>query len=129
YVHADFGVGLWWDGGTPFAGDVEVREEGVVRIYDIFFDYEVLLSTDAYIREVSAGPEFQRSMSTAEYDYLLGGYILQREQALGISRKSLLGVAHECGVPIYTSSPGDSSVGMNVAEQALTGSQLRLDVS
>src|SRR5207244_13243084 len=40
-----------------------------------------------------------------------------------------LGVAHECGVPIYTSSPGDSSIGMNVAEQALTGSQLRLDVS
>src|SRR5438046_4623024 len=115
--------------GTPFADDVELREEGVVRIYDIFFDYEVLLSTDAYIREVSAGPEFQRSMSTAEYHYLLGGYILQREQALGISRKSLLGVAHECGVPIYTSSPGDSSIGMNVAEQALTGSQLRLDVS
>src|SRR5437773_2117964 len=104
--------------GTAFADDVELREEGVVRIYDIFFDYEVLLSTDAYIREVSAGPEFQRSMSTAEYHYLLGGYILQREQALGISRKSLLGVAHECGVPIYTSSPGDSSIGMNVAEQA-----------
>src|SRR5467141_318193 len=129
YHDAHFGLGLTMHRGTPFADDVELREEGVVRIYDIFFDYEVLLSTDAYIREVSAGPEFQRSMSTAEYHYLLGGYILQREQALGISRKSLLGVAHECGVPIYTSSPGDSSIGMNVAEQALTGSQLRLDVS
>jgi len=43
--------------GRPFADDVELREEGVVRIYDIFFDYEVLLSTDAYIREVSAGPD------------------------------------------------------------------------
>src|SRR3989454_1836411 len=129
YHDAHFGLGLSMHRGTPFADDVELREEGIVRIYDIFFDYEVLLSTDAYIREVSAGPEFQRSMSTAEYHYLLGGYILQREQALGISRKSLLGVAHECGVPIYTSSPGDSSIGMNVAEQALTGSQLRLDVS
>src|SRR3989454_6915024 len=68
-------------------------------------------------------------MSTAEYHYLLGGYILEREKALGISRKSVLGVAHQCAVPIYTSSPGDSSIGMNVAEQALTGSQLRLDVS
>src|SRR2546426_5096410 len=68
-------------------------------------------------------------MSTAEYHYLLGGYILKREQALGISRKSVLGLAHECGVPIYTSSPGDSSIGMNVAEQALTGSQPRFDVS
>jgi len=100
-----------------------------VRIYDVFFHYDVLLSTDEYIREVSAGPEFQRSMSTAEYHYLLGGYILEREKKLGISRKSVLGVAHQCGVPIYTSSPGDSSIGMNVAEQALAGSKLRYDVS
>jgi deoxyhypusine synthase len=68
-------------------------------------------------------------MSTAEYHYLLGGYIREREKALGIGRKSVLGVAHELGVPIYTSSPGDSSIGMNVAEQALAGSQLRFDVS
>src|SRR5207249_4068294 len=129
YHDAHFGLGLAMHRGTPFADDVELREEGIVRIYDIFFDYEVLLSTDAYIREVSAGPQFQRSMSTAEYHALLGGYILEREKALGISRKSVLGVAHQCGVPIYTSSPGDSSIGMNVAEQALSGSQLRFDPS
>ena len=129
YHDAHFGLGLAMHKGTPFADDVELREQGVVRIYDVFFDYEVLLSTDAYVRQVSARPEFQRSMSTAEYHYLLGGFILEREQALGISRKSLLGVAHECGVPIYTSSPGDSSIGMNVAEQALAGSRLRFDVS
>ena len=129
YHDAHFGLGLAMHKGTPFADDVELREHGVVRIYDVFFDYEVLLSTDAYVRQVSARPEFQRSMSTAEYHYLLGGFILEREQALGISRKSLLGVAHECGVPIYTSSPGDSSIGMNVAEQALAGSRLRFDVS
>ena len=129
YHDAHFGLGLAMHRGTPFADDVELREEGVVRIYDIFFDYEVLLSTDAFIREVSAAPEFQRPMSTAEYHYLLGGYVLQREQALGLSRKSLLGVAHQCGVPVYTSSPGDSSIGMNVAEQALTGSRLRFDPS
>ncbi len=129
YHDAHFGLGLAMHRGSPFADDVELREHGVVRIYDIFFDYEVLLSTDAYIREVSAAPEFQRPMSTAEYHYLLGGYILERETALGISRKSLLGVAHDCGVPIYTSSPGDSSIGMNVAEQALAGSRLRFDPS
>ncbi len=129
YHDAHFGLGLAMHRGTPFADDVELREEGIVRIYDIFFDYEVLLSTDAYIRQVSAGPEFQRPMSTAEYHYLLGGYVLEREKALGLSRKSVLGVAHQCGVPIYTSSPGDSSIGMNVAEQALSGSQLRFDPS
>src|SRR5690348_9463681 len=129
YHDSHFGLGLAMHQGTPFADDVELREEGVVRIYDIFFDYEVLLSTDAYIRDVSARPEFQKPMSSAEYHHLLGGYILEREKALGISRKSLLGVAHQCGVPIYTSSPGDSSIGMNVAEQALAGSKLRFDVS
>jgi deoxyhypusine synthase len=129
YHDAHFGLGLAMHRGSPFADDVELRAEGVVRIYDIFFDYEVLLSTDAYIRDVSARPEFQRPMSTAEYHYLLGGYVRAREQALGLSRKSLLGVAHQCGVPVYTSSPGDSSIGMNVAEQALGGSRLRFDPS
>ncbi len=108
YHDAHFGLGLAMHRGTPFVDDVELREHGVVRIYDIFFDYEVLLSTDAYIREVSARPEFQRPMSTAEYHYLLGGYLRERERALGAPRRSLLAVAHECGVPIYTSSPGDS---------------------
>src|SRR5512135_1613845 len=129
YHDAHFGLGLSMHRGTPFADDVELRAAGVVRIYDIFFHYDVLLSTDAYIREVSAGPEFQRSLSTAEYHYLLGGYIAERERALGLSRRSVLAVAHQCGVPIYTSSPGDSSIGMNVAEQALAGSPLRFDVN
>jgi deoxyhypusine synthase len=129
YHDAHFGLGLAMHRGTPFADDVELRAAGVVRVYDVFFDYEVLLSTDAYIRQVSAGPEFQRTMSTAEYHYLLGGYILEREKTLGLSRKSVLAVAHACAVPIYTSSPGDSSIGMNVAEQALAGSQLRFDPS
>src|SRR5712671_3585817 len=129
YHDTHFGIGLSLHQGSPHVDDVTLREEGVIRIYDIFFDYEVLLSTDACIREVSAGPEFQRPMSTAEYHYLLGGYILEREKTLGISRKSVLGVAHHCAVPIYTSSPGDSSIGMNVAEQALTGSLLRFDPS
>jgi deoxyhypusine synthase len=129
YHDAHFGLGLAMHRGSPFADDIELREAGVVRIYDIFFDYDVLLSTDSYIREVSARDEFQRSMSTAEYHYLLGGFVREREKALGLSRRSVLSVAHDCAVPIYTSSPGDSSIGMNVAEQALAGSRLRFDVS
>jgi deoxyhypusine synthase len=68
-------------------------------------------------------------MSTAEYHYLLGGYMLEREQSVGARHHSVLAAAHEYEVPIYTSSPGDSSIGMNVAEQALDGSKLRFDVS
>ncbi len=129
YHDAHFALGLSLHQGTPFANDVALRNDGVVRIYDIFFDYSVLLSTDAFVRDVSAREEFQRPMSSAEYHYLLGGYIAAREKALGLSKRSVLAVAHELGVPIYTSSPGDSSIGMNVAEQALAGSKLRFDVS
>src|ERR671915_733287 len=129
YHDAHFALGLAMHRGSPGADDVELRDKGVVRIYDIFFDYNVLLSTDAFIREVSAREEFQRPMSTAEYHYLLGGYVREREQALGLSGRSVLSAAHELEVPIYTSSPGDSSIGMNVAEQALAGSKLRFDVS
>jgi deoxyhypusine synthase len=129
YHDAHFALGLAMHRGTPQADDVELRDNGVVRIYDIFFDYGVLLSTDAFVREVSARPEFQHSMSSAEYHYLLGGYLKEREQALGLSRRSVLAAAHDLEVPIYTSSPGDSSIGMNVAEQALAGSKLRFDVS
>ncbi len=129
YHDAHFALGLSLHQGTHTADDVELREQGVVRIYDIFFDYSVLLSTDAFVREVSARPEFQRAMSTAEYHWLLGGYLRERERALGLSKRSFLSMAHELDVPIYTSSPGDSSIGMNVAEQALAGSQLRFDVS
>jgi deoxyhypusine synthase len=129
YHDAHFALGLAMHQGSPHANDVELRDKGVVRIYDIFFDYSVLLSTDAFVREVSARPEFQRTMSTAEYHYLLGGYLREREKALGMHRRSVLATAHAHDVPIYTSSPGDSSIGMNVAEQALAGSQLRFDVS
>ena len=40
-----------------------------------------------------------------------------------------MATAYECGVPIYTSSPGDSSIGMNVAALALEGSKLVIDPS
>ncbi len=129
YHDAHFALGLALHRGRHDVDDVELRDKGVLRIFDIFFDYDVLLSTDAFVREVSARPEFQRAMSSAEYHYLLGGYVREREAALGLSRRSVLSTAHALAVPIYTSSPGDSSIGMNVAEQALAGSLLRFDVS
>jgi len=128
YHDAHFALGLALHQGRHDADDVELRDKGVVRIYDIFFDYNVLLSTDAFVREVSARPEFQRAMSSAEYHYLLGGYLRGREAALGLSKRSVLSRAHELGVPIYTSSPGDSSIGMNVAyHELMNGGSLMID--
>jgi len=113
--------------GNPTESDVLLREDGVVRIYDIFFDYDVLLSTDAFFRKIIRAPEFQRSMSSAEFHWLCGKYVAERERILGIGSKSLLSAAYRCGVPVYTSSPGDSSIGMNVAALQLEGYSCVID--
>jgi deoxyhypusine synthase len=128
YHDTHFAIGLDMRVGTPFADDVQLRKDQIVRIYDIFFDYDVLLTTDAFYREVMKAPEFQRTMSTAEFHYRMGGYVRERERLLGSKRRSVLATAHEFGVPIYTSSPGDSSIGMNVAALALDGNRLAFDV-
>ena len=118
YHDTHFGLGLAMHRGNAQESDVVLREEGVVRIYDIFFDYDVLLSTDAFFRKIITGKEFQRPMSSAEFHNLAGKYVREREKALGIGQKSLLSAAYASGVPIYTSSPGDSSIGMNIAAHA-----------
>lgn len=129
YHDAHYGLGLAMHRGNHQISDVILREEGVVRIYDIFFDYDVLLSTDAFFREIIRAEEFQREMSTAEFHYLCGKYVAERENVLGLKNQSLIAAAYRCGVPIYTSSPGDSSIGMNVAAMELQGGKLRLNPS
>lgn len=129
YHDTHFGLGLSMHRGNAQTSDVVLREEGVVRIYDIFFDYEVLLSTDAFFREIIRAEEFQREMSTAEFHYLCGKYVAERERALGLQNQSLLAAAYRYGVPAYTSSPGDSSIGMNVAAMELQGGRLRINPS
>ncbi|MGI8836705.1 MAG: homospermidine biosynthesis protein [Pyrinomonadaceae bacterium] len=129
YHDTHFGIGLAMHQGNAQISDIVLRAEEVVRIYDIFFDYSVLLDTDAFFRQMITGKEFQKTMSTAEFHYLAGRYVCERERKLGLKDKSLLGVAYEYAVPIYTSSPGDSSIGMNVAAKALQGNKLAFDPS
>jgi len=46
---------------------------------------------------------------------------------LQLDRRSLLASAYKHALPVYTSSPGDSSIGMNLAALELEGCELRLD--
>ncbi len=125
-IHRSLGFELF--GTTPNVNDLDLRERGIIRIYDILFDQDVLLKSDAFLRRVLQAPEFQRTMSTAELHYNLGRYVREREKVLGTTYRSVLGAAFEAAVPIYTSSPGDSTIGMNVAAMRLSGSELRFDV-
>lgn len=127
YHDTHFGIGLSLHQGDAKLDDRVLREEEVVRIYDIFFDYSVLLDTDSFFRRLIEGEEFQRAMSSAEFHYLCGKYIRERETMLGIKNQSLLAACYEHAVPVYTSSPGDSSIGMNIAAKELQGGKLVLN--
>ena len=129
YHDLHYGLDMSLHQGSPFLDDVKLRQDGVIRIYDILFDYNVLLDTDAFVREVIQGAEFQRTMGTDEFHYMLGKYVYERGRALKLKDSSMLAVAYECGVPVFTSSPGDSSIGMNVAAMAMRDSKLVMDVN
>jgi deoxyhypusine synthase len=128
YHDTHFAIGHTLHRGTPFLDDRELRKQGVIRIHDILFDYAVLLDTDEFFRTLLRKDEFQKEMGTAELHYRLGRYIAERERKLKIRYSSLLATAFRCRVPVYTSSPGDSSIGMNIAETALSGFKTRIDV-
>ncbi|HZW29162.1 MAG TPA: deoxyhypusine synthase [Isosphaeraceae bacterium] len=111
----------------PNLDDFALREHDVIRIYDIVFDYRTLLDTDAFYRELIQDQTFARPMGTAEFHHEVGRYLHGRARALGRPTPSLLAAAFEFDVPIYTSSPGDSSIGMNLAALSLQGGRLQVD--
>jgi deoxyhypusine synthase len=129
YHDMHYGLGFELFSGNPFVDDVKLRQENTIRIYDIMFGYDVLLETDAFIRKILQAEPFQKRMGSAEFHHLLGKYVREVEKQIGVKHSCLLATAYECGVPIYTSSPGDSSIGMNVAALALEGSKLIIDPS
>src|SRR6187402_871241 len=112
--------------GSPFLDDVELYEQGIIRIYDVLFPATVLLETDAYIRDFLVRSGLQGPISTSEFHYRLGLDLLERNPAC--AEYSVVAKAAQCALPIYTSSPGDSSIGMNIAyHELMNGSTLMID--
>jgi deoxyhypusine synthase len=112
--------------GSPFLDDVELYEQGIIRIYDVLFPATVLLETDAYIRDFLVRSKLNGPVSTSELHFHLGQDLLLRNPEC--AEYSVVAKAAQCGVPIYTSSPGDSSIGMNIAyHELMNGSSLMID--
>jgi deoxyhypusine synthase len=109
--------------GSFKLSDTELHEAGVIRIYDVLFRDEVLLDTDRFLRECfKTFP--QRPISTAELHHLIGRRLLD----VGVDPEhSVMAMAARWNVPLYTSSPGDSSIGMNLARHQLDGYALTID--
>jgi deoxyhypusine synthase len=127
YHDTHFALGMDMHQSRPGLDDLQLREHQVIRIYDIVFDYENLLGTDRFYRSLCRGEAFQKTLGTAEFHFLVGKYLAEHEDKTGNTNRSVLAAAYRCGVPIFTSSPGDSSIGMNLAALQLEGSALRID--
>jgi deoxyhypusine synthase len=116
--------------GSHLLDDTDLRKNDIVRIYDVLLGYsDCLMATDEILRSILVQPEFQKEMGTAELHYLLGKYAAEWERKAGLKEVSVLAAAYRCGVPCYTSSPGDSTIGMNVAGVELRGNKLRINPS
>jgi deoxyhypusine synthase len=112
--------------GSPFLDDVELYEQGIIRIYDVLFPATVLLETDQYIRDFLVRSKIGGAMSTSEFHYKLGLDLMERHP--GCEEYSVVARAAKLGVPVYTSSPGDSSIGMNIAyHELMNGGTLMID--
>ncbi len=102
--------------GSHNVNDADLRDKGVTRIYDILFDYEdVLMETDRRLREMLVRPEFQKEMGTREFYHHLGKLLDEYERKNNTGQVSIVAAAYRNGIPVFTSSPGDSTIGMNVA--------------
>ncbi|MFA6133405.1 MAG: deoxyhypusine synthase [Phycisphaerae bacterium] len=116
--------------GSHLVDDSDLRANDVVRIYDVLLGYtDCLMATDEILRGILVQPEFQKEMGTGELHYLIGKYAAEWERKTGLKDVSVLAAAYRAGVPVYTSSPGDSTIGMNIAGVELRGNKLRINPS
>jgi len=116
--------------GSFTMDDTELRDNDIVRVYDVLLGYsDCLMATDEILRGILVQPEFQKEMGSAELHYLLGKYAAEWERKAGLKDVSVLAAAYRAGVPCFTSSPGDSTIGMNVAGVELRGNKLRVNPS
>src|SRR5512136_1133961 len=106
--------------------DRELYRAGIERIYDVFITEQSLLDTDAFVREAleKAPPALRGTTSTARLHNYLGHLVLQQAP---LPQRSWVATAARYDVPVFTSSPGDSSIGMNVAAMKLRGGTTTID--
>jgi len=127
-MHYTFNLPLYE--GSPNVDDCALREVGVTRIYDILFDYEnVLMETDRRLREILTRKEFQKEMGTQEFYNHLGKIMNEVEQESKLGKVNILASAYRSGVPVFTSSPGDSTIGMNIAGLQILSDKFKLRIN
>ncbi len=111
--------------GSPDVDDNALADEGVARIYDVFIaDDDTLMATDTVILDAVKQMDTSKPFSTATLHHKLGQMVFETAPH---PEKSFVATAAKYDVPIYTSSPGDSSIGMNLIVPQLHGQDVNLN--
>ena len=111
--------------GDPHADDDGLRNSGLARILDVYItDFETMMPTDRVILESVIRKEFKKPISSADLHECIGQHVIERAPS---PEKSFVASATTNGVPIFTPSPADSSIGMNLIVPHMVGKKISLD--
>ena len=116
-LHFDLGLPLYRGSAEDASGaaDVALHEEGIIRVYDVLFPADVLYKTDEWLMRVMMAEEFRaKRLGSSELHHLIGKYAAETARATDTTRPSILATARAFDVPVFTPSPGDSTIGLNV---------------
>lgn len=104
-----------WFAVDPNQGDVSLRQAGWTRIYDTAFPDKDLFTADNLVSHLVKKSEFQHSMTTTEFHYLLGKNLESLSKKMPDLKNSLLYQAYKYRVPIFCGAPQDGSIFLNLA--------------
>lgn len=97
-----------WFEVNPGLGDVKLRKAGWTRIYDTAFPDLDLWDADHLVTNLIRRPDFDHSMTTPQFHYLLGKHLARfgkRRFKRADLNRSLLVQAYRARVPIFCGAP------------------------
>ncbi|HHT9110154.1 MAG TPA: homospermidine biosynthesis protein [Candidatus Brocadiaceae bacterium] len=124
YHDLHFALNLPIHQGDFRVDDTKLYEAGIERIYDIFITDDLLIRTDKFIQDVVEKASITGPISTADFHYILGKAVLAETPS---PQLSFVAHAAKHNIPIFVSSPGDSSIGMNLTYLKLLGKGIIID--
>jgi len=131
YHDIQMALGFEMFAGAANTDDTVLRDDGVVRIHDLYFDAQALYDTDKFIRDtlrtLASEGKLCGTVSSADIHSALGTQLLRFYPRASVH--SVVATAAAMGVPLHTSASGDSGIGMNLAALCLEGVDLRIDPS
>ena len=95
-----------------FGDDGALRDDQTIRVTDVGFDEQVLLSQDRFLSAFLQRPELQRKMTGTEFRHLLGAAYAAEEARRQVP-EGLLACCHRLAIPILVGAAADGSAFLN----------------